>query len=258
MAHSRFPTSTLCIVAATAEAEAVVSGLKGHSGKTGHAGSAGATDITVTELPVWTPIQVVQGFWVLRTGVSKANAAGATAAALAGREGTWDLVLSLGIAGTLSPSVRVGDVVLAQWDAFGDEGVGIGAGLLPLAQMGFGVLGGTDSVQADAAATQWVHSRLKTGGFAVHLGGCATVSTCSGTDQLAAGVAQRTGAIAESMEGAAVLLAAHHAGIAAGQVRIISNTCGERDRQVWDLRGALATLQRVTAAIAGHGGNNVI
>jgi futalosine hydrolase len=243
MVPHRFPSSTLCVVAAVAELDAVIRGL---------CGDRAAPRLVGSEVPLWTPIEVVEGYWVVRTGVSKSNAAGATAAALAGREGTWDMVLTIGIGGTLVPEVKLGEVVIGTWDAFADEGVASPEGFTSLCDMGFGILNGKDRVDADPRAVQWLHSRVQACGVPVHLGGCATVSSCSGTDELAAGVVARTGALAESMEGAAVLLAAHHAGIAAGQVRIISNTCGERKSQKWDLRGALTMVQRVMGAIAAE------
>jgi futalosine hydrolase len=47
------------------------------------------------------------------------------------------------------------------------------------------------------------------------------------------------------MEGAAVALAAVRLGLAFGELRVISNTTGDRARQQWDLKGALARLTDV-------------
>jgi futalosine hydrolase len=70
----------------------------------------------------------------------------------------------------------------------------------------------------------------------------ATVSTCSGRDDLARAVATRTGAAAEAMEGAAVALAARRMNVRYGEVRAVSNTTGDRDRQRWAIGPALAVL----------------
>src|SRR5262249_16173113 len=81
-------------------------------------------------------------------------------------------------------------------------------------------------------------------------GPIATVSTCSGTDARAAAVRAHTHALAEAMEGAAVApVASRIAGIrpdrsapAIGELRVISNTTGDRGSQTWDIKRALAHL----------------
>ena len=73
-------------------------------------------------------------------------------------------------------------------------------------------------------------------------GPIATVATCSGTDEAACQVEQRTGAVAEAMEGAAVVHAAYRLGVGAIELRTISNTTGNRQPQVWKLDDALAAL----------------
>ena len=79
-------------------------------------------------------------------------------------------------------------------------------------------------------------------------GPIATVATCSGTDEAAAEVARRTGAVAEAMEGAAVVHAARRLGVPAIELRAVSNTTGRRDRQVWDLPTAMTALGEGVAA----------
>jgi futalosine hydrolase len=83
----------------------------------------------------------------------------------------------------------------------------------------------------------------------LHQGPIATVATCSGTDALAAEVERRTGALAEAMEGAAVVHAARRLGIAGGEVRVISNSTGDRDRQRWDMASALSALHALGARL---------
>jgi nucleoside phosphorylase len=95
----------------------------------------------------------------------------------------------------------------------------------------------------------WLVERLREVDGAAKVGGVATVSTCSGTDVLAARVCERTGAVAEAMEGAAVALVGARLGVAAGEVRVISNTTGERSRQVWDLPTALRGVERFAARL---------
>ena len=79
-------------------------------------------------------------------------------------------------------------------------------------------------------------------------GPIATVATCSGTDEAAREVVRRTGAIAEAMEGAAVVHAADRLGIPAGELRAISNTTGNRNNQRWDLPLGLSALGNAARA----------
>ena len=64
-------------------------------------------------------------------------------------------------------------------------------------------------------------------------------------------VARRTRAVAEAMEGAAVGFTARRLGLATGsapafaELRVISNTTGDRSRQVWDLPRALSRLEQL-------------
>jgi nucleoside phosphorylase len=60
----------------------------------------------------------------------------------------------------------------------------------------------------------------------------------------------RTGAIAECMEGAAVAHVGVRLGIATGELRVISNTTGDRSGQRWDLKGALSALEKVIGRLA--------
>ena len=86
--------------------------------------------------------------------------------------------------------------------------------------------------------------------LAAHEGVIATVSTCAGVDSLASAVVERTGAIVEAMEGAAVGVAVRNASMACGmaggflfgEYRVVSNTTGDRSWQEWDLEKAIGVL----------------
>ncbi|MFU8829323.1 MAG: hypothetical protein ACNA8P_07805, partial [Phycisphaerales bacterium] len=81
------------------------------------------------------------------------------------------------------------------------------------------------------------------------LAGCATVSTCSGTDSLALRTAERSRCDVEAMEGAAVGLAVLRAApqIPFIELRVISNQTGADQR--WDLPLALKRLAEVASAL---------
>jgi futalosine hydrolase len=198
--------------------------------------------------PIWNPHPIADRVDLVITGVGKAPAAAAVASILA--KGAHGGVLNAGIAGALpgAPPLPLLSVVIASAHAFADEGVAMPpegpVPFQPLSAMGFAPRGTTgDAVPGDLGCTDLLRRRLPSAVFAP----VATVSTCSGTDELASAVAARTGARAECMEGAAIALAARSLGCRYAEVRTISNTTGHRSRQLWDVRGAIAALSAVFA-----------
>ncbi|HMN95544.1 MAG TPA: futalosine hydrolase [Phycisphaerales bacterium] len=173
-------------------------------------------------------------------GVGRVNAAVATACAVL--EAPTGLVLSAGIAGSLPGSgLILGEVVVAAECVYVEEGIVTPAGFLDMARLGFplGDFAG-NRVPVDPEA------RSLLGGDR-HSGPIATVATCSGTDDAAAAIVARTGALAEAMEGAAVVHAARRFGVGAVELRAISNETGDRARQRWNLDEAFARLQAAVA-----------
>ena len=94
-----------------------------------------------------------------------------------------------------------------------------------------------NQVPVDKELLQQLNQHMPTGRI-------ATVATCSGSDLQAELIARRTSAIAEAMEGAAVVHAARRLGVPAIEIRTISNTTGDRQHQQWDLDGALHAMSR--------------
>jgi futalosine hydrolase len=179
---------------------------------------------------------------VMLTGVGKVNAAGAVAARL--DPARHAAVLSVGIAGALDSSLPIGTALAAQACIYADEGLGTPEGFVSCAAMGFPALAGLSSndIPVDGAIQRALapFARLER---------IATVSTCSGTDALRDQVRQRTGAAAEAMEGAAVAHVALRLGVPAGELRVISNTTGDRPRQQWNLPAAFAALAQVLGRV---------
>ncbi len=238
----------LVVVAAPKEFDAVAEGIGVRA------------PIPSTRPPLWVPFEVKPGFWLVETGVGKANAGGATAAvlvaAMCGGK-TFDRVLSLGIGGSLpslqslgSRGIPIGSVVVATGDTFADEGIRTDQGFLDLAWMGFPLTPEGCVVRPDALLSTKVREILA--GLNAQEGMVATVSSCSGTDAAAAEIARRTGAIVEGMEGAAVLLAAARCGVAAAEVRVVSNFTGDRERQGWDLARSLQVLREVARTLGAE------
>ena len=195
---------------------------------------------------VWQIEAADSGFDLIETGVGKSQAAAATARVFDTARHAG--VLSLGVGGALPGSgLEIGGAVLGTASLFADEGGITPDGFTPIERMGFPAGRFGEGGAAVHAGWQGVIGRLTDSA-----GPIATVSTCSGTDERADEIARRTGAVAEAMEGAAV--AAALAGLADpmpafAEIRVISNTTGDRGRQRWDLPAALDRLESLTAEI---------
>ena len=147
-------------------------------------------------------------------------------------------------AATGEPGLAVGDLCLVGEDRLADEGVALpGGGFRGMAAMG---LGDEGPFAADPARTRALATQL---GVPVVAG--ATVSTCSGRDDLARAIAERSGAQVETMEGAAVLQVCRHLGVPAVQLRCVSNRTGDRAAAGWDLQGAVDRLGAAVRRLAG-------
>jgi futalosine hydrolase len=197
----------------------------------------------------WSMVSLDRGFDILCTGVGKSNAAGATARFLDPRIHRG--VLSVGIAGALPGSgLALGDVVLATRSVFSDEGIGADTGFIPMSQAGFGAFP-DGSMAQDHDPT--ILAQLAP--LCDRTGIIATVSWCSGSDGCARGVVERTGAIAEAMEGASVALVAARVAqssrraLATGEIRAISNTTGDRADQRWAFDESLERLREVLGRV---------
>ncbi len=151
-------------------------------------------------------------------------------------------LLLVGVCGAYPGSdLAVGELCVVAEDRLADEGVGLaGDGFTGIAAMGLGEEG---PVRGDDERGPAIARRL---GIREVAG--ATVSTCSASEERSRGLARRTGAQVETMEGAAVFMVCRHFGVPAVQLRAVSNRTGERASAGWDLQGALARLH---AAVRG-------
>lgn len=212
----------LLVVAAPAEAKAVLDGL-------------GAEAKPPDE---WAPYEVEPGLIIVRTGVGKANAAAAVGIALHSR--TYTAVVNLGIAGALPGDnpMHIGDTVAATRSVYSDEGLELPNGsFVGCSAMGFPLGPFDDSgIPGDPELLDRVRALVST------TAPVATVSTCSGTDALAGQVVDRTAAVAEAMEGAAVGQVATRLGVPFLELRVISNSTGDRDNQTWSIGESLVRL----------------
>lgn len=202
----------------------------------------------------WTCRSLSERVDAVLTGVGKSNAAGAVARVLDPARHAG--VISLGVGGALPnrAGCGVGSVVAGAASVYADEGLDTPDGFVDCATLGFspGPAGGPMEGNAVRASGAWL---ARAGAVADLTGVIATVSTCSGLDGLAQTVADRTGACVEAMEGAAVGHAVARLGAVLGtsfgfvELRVVSNTTGDRARQRWDLDGALARLGDVAGRL---------
>lgn len=77
-----------------------------------------------------------------------------------------------------------------------------------------------------------------------------TVSAMTASAELASQRSRDFNAATESMEGAAVAMVCHWAGLPFSQLRGISNTVGPRDRDAWRMVEALHAVAKVLASFA--------
>lgn len=207
----------------------------------------------------WHANSMLPGLDLVISGVGKANAAAATALCLdpARHAGA----LSVGIGGLLperesfAPRVdaqvrglQIGHAVVSDRSVYADEGIVTPEKFIHLHDMGFPA--GPWEGSGPEAPNAW---REILRDLSDAHGVIATVSLCSGTDAAAREVVRRTGAVVEAMEGAAVAHVAEMMGLRWGEVRVVSNTTGDRSAQRWEMPVAMARLGRLGAALCGVG-----
>jgi futalosine hydrolase len=181
-------------------------------------------------------------FWRERDGVERlvmglgpVEAASSVAEALSRQ--TYELVVNAGIAGTFDGAARIGDGIVVgeeriELNLENGEAIGLPRG---------------ERVVESALSESSLVAALGAKGFPMMRG--ITVSRVTSTAETARRLAESYGAQVESMEGFAVLRAAQRAGVAAIEVRGISNRCGARERSGWDFAAGVTGLERVTRAL---------
>lgn len=173
------------------------------------------------------------GVRVIVTGVGPVNAAHATTLAIV--EEKPDAIIICGVGGAYPTSgLKVGDVVSASVEIYGDLGAQSPSGFLDMKALGFPVVA-TPTVLFNELPMQ-VFPTTRCVRF-------VTVSTCTGTEVTAREIELRTSGAVENMEGAAVAHVARLHGIPVGEVRGISNIVTNRDTKTWRLREAAAVAQ---------------
>lgn len=172
-----------------------------------------------------------QGCDIFISGISKTNIA--FSAALIFQTFKIESACLIGIAGAYRGSgLNTGDLVSVSKDFFVDEGMLDGKKLSLTSEMGFPICeNNCTEFQSISNITSVVAN---------------TVSWLSSSNILAEIYQKKTGAFIETMEGAAFGLIASKMGVEAFQLRAISNYCGNRDSQDWNIKLAFKALKQAT------------
>jgi futalosine hydrolase len=153
-------------------------------------------------------------------------------------------IVVCGVGGAYPGSgLRVGDVVCAASECYGDLGAASPSGFLDMKALGFPVVDGPAPLFNEMPMQLFPAPRRAP---------FVTMTTCTGTDAAARDIERRTGGAVESMEGAAIAHVAHLHGIPVGEVRGISNIVTNRDTTSWRLKEAAAAAQEAVLSWIPH------
>lgn len=198
------------------------------------------------------PVVMLQG------GMGKSNAAQALTALLETEPVAG--VIGFGVGGAYAGAgVGVGALALATAEVYGDEGVEAPQGWISTEGIGIPLLQrGSDPVYnrfpldpERVGAAQ----RLLEGDAPLAVGPFVTVSACSGTARRGAVLAERFGAVCESMEGAAYAHISALYEVPFLEIRGISNLVEDRDLARWRLADAAAAAARGVERVVQGWGN---
>lgn len=157
------------------------------------------------------------------SGIGKANAARAATLLIARTRPS--LLVNFGVGGAYEDSrLSIGDVVIADREHYGDEGVRIGHQLISMEGLGLPLL---ETEQGRFFNSFPLHVPKALARHA-RVGGFVTVSSCTGTGADGRRMEQRWNALCENMEGAALAHVALAQGIPLIELRSISNIIEDR------------------------------
>lgn len=138
----------------------------------------------------------------------------------------YDLIINIGIGGCFNRSLPIGTVVSVNRELFSELGAENDDQFLPIDTLGFGT---AHYIAKQNQTIQRLIHNLPTG-----MG--VTVNKVHGNDlEIAKLLKQVPDALIESMEGAAVFLAANETNIQTIQIRGISNYVEKRNRATWNV-----------------------
>lgn len=152
---------------------------------------------------------------------------------------TYTLAINAGIAGALDTHIPLGKVLQITDDTIADFGAESPEGFIFIDQLGYGSQ--TFRPIAPGIGFQTLDRLPKASAL--------TVNKSHGTETSIADCKNRYAAQVESMEGAAFFYACERAQLPSIQLRAISNWVEPRNRDAWDIPGAIASLNSVLVAL---------
>jgi futalosine hydrolase len=186
------------------------------------------------------------GVDVVAVGIGPVEAALGTLRALGVKP--YRLAVNAGIGGAFAGRATVGDAVAVTDERYVDLGREDGAEIR---------LPGGLTLESTCSADRIALEQFRAQAPAMEFGPAITSATFTTTAARAAALAARYGPVAESMEGFAVLRAAAAAGVAAVELRGISNLVGDPAGSGWDFRAgsaaAVRALEALLDAVKGEG-----
>jgi futalosine hydrolase len=185
------------------------------------------------------------------TGIGKVNAASALTVLM--ERFRPEFLVNTGCGGAFhGTGLSVGELAIASSETFADEGVQTPEGWkgldligIPIVQAGEERIFNTVGLPGEVAAGALLCAREH--GFRAQTGPFLTVSTCSGTTRHGEELLRRFPGICENMEGAALAQVALIYGVPLLEVRGISNMVEDRDLAGWDIKRAVAEVQKFLA-----------
>jgi futalosine hydrolase len=159
----------------------------------------------------------------------------------------YDLVIQAGIAGTFSPDLKKGTVLLVDKDAFGDLGIYEKGNFKTLFDSGF------INENEFPFSNGWLvnrHEYLTHSSLSLATG--ITVNKITDDGNQIKILSKKFNPDIESMEGAALHYVCLQQKIKFLQLRSISNTVGERDKQKWEMKKAITNLNMELKKIIQH------
>ncbi len=170
------------------------------------------------------------------SGIGKTNAASATTYTI--NKFSPDIVILSGIGGAYpSRGVSIGDVVIAEKEFYGDEGIVMKDGYCSLEITGIPILKkGKKIYFNEFGLDKRLVNIVKRNNSQIKSGNFVTLSAITGTKERAIELSERFNAICENMEGAAVAHTCLVFGKRLIEIRGISNIVEDRDRSKWDIK----------------------
>ena len=159
----------------------------------------------------------------------------------------YDLVIQAGIAGTFSPDLKKGTVLLIDKDAFGDLGIYEKGNFKTLFDSGF------INENEFPFSNGWLvnrHEYLTHSSLSLATG--ITINKITDDGIQIKKLSDKFKPDIESMEGAALHYVCLQQKIKFLQLRSISNTVGERDKQKWEMKKAITNLNMELKKIIQH------